>query len=59
MNGGGFSDIFLYSRTRRLFAARVAIIEGGRLCGEIEQTSVNNPTTPGDDGCLIKLEARR
>jgi len=31
MNGGGFSDIFLYSRTRRLFAARVAIAGGDRL----------------------------
>lgn len=43
MNGGGFSDIFLYSRTRRLFAARVAINEGGGdFVVKLEQASVNN-----------------
>jgi len=48
MNGGGFSDIFLYSRTRRLFAARVAITEGGELCGETGASFCNNSMTPRD-----------
>lgn len=45
MNGGGFSDIFLYSRTRRLFAARVAIVEGGRLCSGTEASFRRQFTT--------------